>query len=113
MTHPRRSAGDRLLTAVLTVLAALAAAGSVVSSPLFVMATDSCGVNDCDASRLGWAYAVTWGGVGLAVLVAVAGMITAARRGTAMWIWPALALFVVAVSFAGGFLLATSVVTGT
>jgi len=74
-----------------------------------LMATDSCGTNDCDESKIAWAYVVTWGGVALAVIVAVAGMVIAARRGTAMWIWPALALLLVVAAFAGGFALAVSV----
>jgi hypothetical protein len=106
---PRRSSGG-FLTVLLSVLAGLAALASVGMSPFFVMAADSCGVNNCDESRMTWAFALTWGGVALAVLVAVVGMVRAARRGSPTWVWPALALVLVIATFFGGFALAASVV---
>jgi hypothetical protein len=110
MNIPRPSS-DRFLTVLMSVLAALAAVVSVGLSPFFVMATDACGPRECDESKLTWAYLVTWGGVALAVAVAVAGMVRAARRGSALWLWPALALVLVIGTFAGGFVLAGSVVS--
>jgi len=109
----KRSPVDRVVSVVLCVLAVLAAVGSVLSSFFFVMATDSCGTDDCDFSRITWAYAVTWGGVGLALLIALIGLIVAARRGTVMWVWPALALVVVIAALAGGAQLASSVMTAS
>lgn len=95
----------------MSALAVLAALASVGFSPFFVMATDACGPDNCDESKLTWAYVVTWGGVAVAVVVALAGLVRAARRGTTMWIWPALALVVVGATFACGFALATSVLS--
>ena len=109
MDPERHPVADRTAAVVVAVLALLAAAGSVLLSPFFVMTTDGCGPNNCHMAALTWAYVVTWGGVALAVLVAVVGMVRAARRGTAMWIWPAAALVVVVVTFGLGFLLAVSV----
>jgi hypothetical protein len=86
--HPPRPASDRVATVFAALLAILAGAGSVMLSPFFVMATDACGADNCNLDRLTWAYVVTWGGVALAAVVAVAGVVRAARRGTAMWIWP-------------------------
>jgi hypothetical protein len=91
------------------LLAVLAGAGSVMLSPFFVMTTDACGADNCNLSRLTWAYVVTLGGVALAAVVAVVGVVRAARRGTVMWIWPVVAVALVAVTFGIGFLLATSV----
>lgn len=103
------STGDRVATVIAAVVAVLAAAGSVMFSAFFVMTTDGCGPDNCHMTMLTWAYVVTWGGVALAALIAVIGMIRAARRGTAMWIWPAAAIALVVVTFGLGFLLAASV----
>jgi len=109
-TH-RRSPADRVVTALVCVVAALAAICSVVFSFFFVMATDSCGSDNCDLSKITWAYALTWGGVGVALASSVTGLIMAAHRGTTMWIWPTMALVLVLATFAGGAALAMSVVT--
>ena len=110
MDPPRRSS-DQVLTILMSALAVLAAVGSVGFSLFFVMATDACGPDNCDQSKLTGAYVVTWGGVALAALVAVVGAIRAARRGTTMWIWPALALVLVGATLAWGFALAASVLS--
>ncbi|MCW1959580.1 MAG: hypothetical protein KIH64_013765, partial [Mycobacterium sp.] len=81
--HRHHSAADRTATVIAAVLALLAAAGSVMISPFFVMTTDSCGPDNCEMSRLTLAYVVTWGGGALAAVGAGAGMIRAARRGDA------------------------------
>ena len=107
--HAQHSPLDRVATVITAVLAVVAAAASVMISPFFVMATDGCGPDNCHMAALSWAYVVTWGGVALAALVAVVGMVRAARRGTAMWIWPLVATALIAVTFGLGFLLATSV----
>lgn len=107
--QPRRSVIDGVAAAVFTALAALAALSSVGFSLFFVMATDSCDPDTCKGSRLAFAYIVTWGGVVGAAVLAVVGMVAAERRGKVLWIWPALALVVVAATFAGGAALATSV----
>jgi hypothetical protein len=56
------------------------------------------------------AYVVTWGGAAAAGIIAIAGMVAAGRRGSVLWVWPVLALFVIAATFAAGAALATSVV---
>lgn len=92
------------------MLAAVAGLSSVAFSLFFVMATDSCGPDNCSGSRLVLSYVVTWGGVAAAGIVLIAGMVSAGRRGTALWVWPLLALFVIAATFAAGAALAMSVV---
>ncbi len=109
MSPDHRPNSDRVATVFTSLLAILAGAGSVMLSPFFVMTTDACGADNCNLSRLTWAYVVTWGGVALAAVIAVAGMVRAARRGTVMWIWPVVATAVVAFTFGIGFLLAASV----
>jgi len=103
-----RSPADRVATVVLATLTVMATLVSLFFSPFFVMATDSCGHDNCRDSMVTWAYAVTWGGVGIAAVVAVVGMIAAARRKTAMWVWPALALLLVVATFVIGAQLASS-----
>jgi len=109
MAHPPRPVSDRVATVFTAMLAVLAGTGSLLLSPFFVMTTDACGADNCNLTWLTWAYVVTWGGVALATVVAVAGMVRAARKGTVMWIWPVVAVALVAFTFGIGFLLAASV----
>jgi hypothetical protein len=104
----RRSTGDTIATVIMFALAAIAGALSVSFSFFFVMATDSCSHN-CDTSGLDWAYAVTWGGVGVAAIIAVGGIIIAAARKRVMWVWPGVALMLIIVAVVTGALLANSV----
>ena len=52
---------------------------------------------------------MTWGGVAVAVLIGVSGVIVAAVRGWLMWIWPALALLLILVALGIGVHLADTV----
>ncbi|WAC90381.1 hypothetical protein [Mycobacterium sp. Aquia_213] len=113
MTAPQtiqRSKSDTIATVIMFVLAAIAGVVSVSFSFFFVMATDSCTGKNCDTSALDWAYAVTWGGVGIAAIVAVGGIIVAAARKRVMWVWPTIALVLIIVAVVIGALLANSVV---
>lgn len=103
---PRRPS-SWVVALLLSALAVLAAIASVKYSGLFVLAIDACGPDNC-GSTLVWAYVVTWGGVALAAIVLIAGLWRSTRRGTGMWIWPVLALVLVGVTFAGGYVLANS-----
>jgi hypothetical protein len=105
----RHSVVDITLTVVLGALAGLAALGAVSFSFFFVMATDSCGSHSCDYDALGAAYVVTWGGIGLAVVIGAVGIIVAAVRNHLMWIWPAVSLALIIVSTGIGLALANSV----
>ncbi len=107
-----RSPADRVATVVLVTMTVMATLVSLFFSPFFVMATDSCGHDNCRDSMVTWAYAVTWGGVAVAAVVAVVGMIAAARRRTTMWVWPALALLLVVATFVIGAQLASSAAPG-
>ena len=108
MKPRRHSVVDITLTSILSVVAALAALGTVGFSFFFVMAADSCNEH-CDAGALNGAYAVTWGGVGVGVLIGVSGVIVAALRGWLMWIWPALALLLTIIALGIGLHLADTV----
>ncbi|MBU3705767.1 MAG: hypothetical protein FGM50_03675 [Mycobacterium sp.] len=110
LSSRRRAPLDRAAAVTLSVVATLAGLGSVAFSLFFVMATDSCGPDNCSGSRLVLSYVVTWGGVAMAGVVAIAGMVAAARRGMPLWVWPLLALVLVAATFAAGAALAMSVV---
>jgi hypothetical protein len=107
---PRRhSSVDITVTVILAVLAGLSAVAAVSFSFFFVMATDSCGAHSCNYDSLTAAYVVTWGGIGVAVLVGAVGIIVAAVRHRLMWIWPAAALLLIAVCTGIGASLANSV----
>jgi hypothetical protein len=107
---PRRhSVVDITLTVILGALAGFGALAAVSFSFFFVMATDSCGSHSCNYDALGRAYVVTWGGVGVAILVGAIGIIVAAVRHRLMWIWPAVSLVLITVSTGIGVSLANSV----
>ncbi|BAX91498.1 hypothetical protein [Mycobacterium shigaense] len=105
----QRPSSDIIATIVAFVLAAAAAVLSFSLSPLFVMAADPCDNHNCDTAAISWAYAVTWGGLGLAAVAAIGGTVFAAARRRRMWIWPTGALGLIVVTFAIGTLLAGSV----
>jgi hypothetical protein len=107
---PRRhSVVDITLTVILSALAVICALGAVSFSFFFVMATDSCGPQHCDYDALSAAYLVTWGGIGLAILIGATGIIVAAVRKWTMWFWPAGSLLLIVVSTGVGVSLANSV----
>ncbi len=96
---PRRhSVLDITLTVILGAVAGAAALAAVSFSFFFVMATDSCGSHACNYDALGAAYVVTWGGIGVAILVGAVGIIVAAVRNHLMWVWPAVSLLLIAIS---------------
>jgi hypothetical protein len=104
----RRSTADVVATVVILVLAAVTASLSLVFSLFFGMATDACGDN-CDTAPLDWVYPVTWGGIAIGAIVAIAGVVIAAARGRIMWVWPTIALVLIVVTFVIGAALANSV----
>jgi hypothetical protein len=105
----RHSVVDITFTVILAALAALCAFAAVSFSFFFVMATDSCGSHSCNFDALGAAYVVTWGGIGLAIVIGAVGIIVAAVRNYLMWIWPAISLVLITVSTGIGLALADSV----
>jgi hypothetical protein len=108
---PQRHTGiDIALTVILSALAVISALCAVSFSFFFVMATDSCGSRRCDYDALGAAYLVTWGGIGLAILVGAVGIIVAAVRKMTMWFWPAGSLLIIIASTGAGLSLANSVI---
>jgi hypothetical protein len=116
MTAPQshqRSRTDTVATIILFVVAAIAGALSVAYSFVFAMATDACSGHTCDTSALDWAYLVTWGGIGVAAIVAIGGVIVAAARNRVMWVWPTAALVLIIVSVVIGAQLAASVTPHT
>ncbi|MEZ0351054.1 hypothetical protein [Mycobacterium sp. pR1184] len=111
--HPpqqkQRSTADTIATITMLVLAGIAGALTIMFSFFFAMATDACAGNRCDTSALDWAYVVTWGGVGVAAVIAIGGVITAAARKRVMWVWPTTALILIIVAVVIGSQLANSV----
>lgn len=104
----QRSKADVVATVVILVLAAVTASLSLVFSLFFGMATDACGDN-CNLAPLDWVYPVTWGGIAIAAIVAIGGVVIAAGRGRVMWVWPTIAVVLIVVTFGIGAELANSV----
>lgn len=68
----RRSVVDIVVTCIMSLLACVAAVGSLWFSMFFGFTTDSCGTGpgaECNEDMLGRAYLITWGGVGLAAFI--------------------------------------------
>jgi hypothetical protein len=107
---PRRpfSTVDLVLTPLLGVALLLGSAATFAFSGFAVMATDGCGGTPerCDFSTINTAYVVAWGGIALALVVGVLGIIIAAVKRKPMFIWPAVGLVIlVAAAVIGGYLL--------
>jgi hypothetical protein len=113
---PRKpfSTADLVLTPLLGVGLLLGCAASFVYSGFAVMATDGCGGTPerCDFTLINTAYVVAWGGIALALLVALVGIIISAVKRKPMFIWPAIGLVIlVAAMVVGGVLLGKGVST--
>ncbi|MGO9507487.1 MAG: hypothetical protein ACLPXZ_09125 [Mycobacterium sp.] len=85
---------DIIVTLVISAFAVVAAFRSF----WFLLGRTS----DKGVPGLGWAYLVTCGGIAVAALIAVVGVLVAATRGRVMWIWPTVALGLIVVAAAGG-----------
>ena len=101
----RWSPADIAATSLLMVFVVSAACASSMCSLRFVMATNACPVH-CHSPGLEGAFVVTWAGIAMAFILIALGLATAAWRGRAMWIWPTLALAVLATTTASGLLMA-------
>lgn len=95
-----------MATAILAALTLPVALASFAFSGYFELATDTCG-RDCGRPWVALAYLVAWGGLVVALAVAVVGIVVAARRMTLMWIWPALAILLMLGSFFAGVMLSS------
>jgi uncharacterized BrkB/YihY/UPF0761 family membrane protein len=105
----QRSTTDIIATVAAWLLAVIAAGLSLAVSPLFTMAADPCGADNCNTHALDWAYVITWGGIALAAILGLGGTVFAAVRHRRMWVWPTAALALVIVAFVIGTALAGSV----
>jgi hypothetical protein len=96
---------DLVLTPLLSGLLLLGSFVGFYFSLFAVMATDGCGgtPDRCNDGLIGAAYAVAWGGIGLAVIVTIIGISIAAVKRRPMFIWPivGLAVFVAGMVIAG------------
>ena len=96
----RRSMADIVITSVMFVVAFLAAVYAFFTSAFWAMGWAEC--ETCDPP-LGMAYLATWGGIAVATVIAVLGVVLAAARGRVMWIWPTVALGLIVVGYVIGF----------
>jgi hypothetical protein len=70
------------------------------------MATDGCGGtrDKCNDGLIGTAYVVAWGGIDLAIMVTITGIVLVAMKRWPMWIWPVAGLVIFVVGMViGGF----------
>ena len=104
----RWSPADIAATSLLSIFAVSAACASIMCALRFVTATNGC-PPPCHSPRLESAFLVTWGGIATAFILTALGLPTAAWRGRAMWIWPAIALAVLATTTASGLLMAGAI----
>ncbi|CAM3134486.1 Vitamin K epoxide reductase family protein [Tsukamurella hominis] len=78
---------DLVATIALFVVYAVGVLGLLYFSIFWVMATDSCGANDCDYDKLGTAYVLNdIGGVVVYVVALVVAVILVVRRRPAFWL---------------------------
>lgn len=99
-----RPAWDIALTVLLGVLLVGACGLGFLFSLFAGMATDVCSGNPdrCNFDLVNGAYLAAWGGIGLALLITLAGVIVAAMKKRVMVIWPILGWAIFIVSFAVG-----------
>ena len=107
MTHPEKpsSTADTVATTLLWI--ALAVVGGVGGffSLFAVMATDRCssGPDDpCNYTTINAAFAVAWGGLALAAVVALAGTDWAVSKRTTKFFWPLIGLVLVVLALGVG-----------
>jgi hypothetical protein len=101
---------DLVLTPVLSVVLLLSCAAAFVVSMFAAMGTDSCSSDRGSVALIGLAYAVAWGGIVAAVLVAGVGVLVSALARRTMFGWPITGLVVLLVAtLLGGVLLVTAV----
>jgi hypothetical protein len=102
---PPRAGNWRVMDWVLTtVVSALLLVGSglVFYFSLFLaMATDSC-FERCREEYIGYAWAVTWGGIAVALKLTLVGVTVGAVRRRLMVVWPLLGIAIVVVSVVVG-----------
>lgn len=101
---------DLVLTPLFSVLLVVLCGVALVVSMFAVMGLDSCGTtHQCNAATIALAYACAWGGIGASVLVALVGVLVAARKRTTMFGWPLAGIAVLVLgNLLGGILLVSS-----
>jgi hypothetical protein len=114
MARTLRVTGKGNVTAVLPLhLVLVVVAGLGFMWSLFaMMITDRCSgaVPECSGTLMTVAYAVAWGGIGLAGVVAYQGVRRAVARHRVAFIWPCVGLLIVVASLACGAMLLNSAV---
>ncbi|MBF6296189.1 hypothetical protein IU459_01365 [Nocardia amamiensis] len=103
---------DLVLAIVLYCAAAILGLTAAYFTLFFAFATDPCTPTTCRTEYLAWAFAVSWGGTGLALAGTFATLIVAVIKRWYLWFWPVLAMLLIIGSFCGGAALAAQVYTG-
>lgn len=101
-----RSPADIIVTIVLSLVAVTEGVVAFFATGFFAMAADGC--PNCNETMIGLGFAVSWGGLALTAVGALLGIVIAAKRGRALWVWPALAMALIVVFFLTGGVLANS-----
>ncbi|MBB5913961.1 hypothetical protein BJY24_002828 [Nocardia transvalensis] len=101
---------DLVLAIVLYALASGVGLCTAAFTPFFAMATDPCGAGSgCREEFATWGILVSWGGTAAALGGGLIMLILAAVKGWTVWVWGALALLLVPLSFGVGLWLAGQV----
>lgn len=91
---------------VTAVLSALLTAGSLLAGYVtlfaFAMSTDGC-FDRCREEYVGRAFGAAWGGIGLAFLVTLAGVVWAGIKRKPMFLWPLVGIGIVVAGFTVAF----------
>lgn len=104
--QPRLTSWDVVCTVALWAVLVAAAAAGMWLSLFFGFAADTCPTDGCPPVPLSideWVYPVTWGGIGVALALAVIGPFVSLWRRWYMLIWPAIGIGIVIASWVAGF----------
>ena len=97
---------DVICSAVLWAILFIAAAVAAWLSLFFAFASDACPTDGCQPVPFhidAFIYPVTWGGIGIALLLATAGSLVSVWRRWYMFFWPLIGIGTVMTSFLAGF----------
>lgn len=104
--RPRLATWDVICTAILSAVLLMVAAGAAWLSLFFAFAADKCPSDGCQPVPYrvdAFIYPVTWGGIGLALLIGAVGPFLSAWRRWRMFFWPLIAIGIVIAGLMAGF----------
>lgn len=104
--RPRVATWDVICTAVLSAVLLMVAAGAAWLSLFFAFAADKCPSDGCQPVPYhvdAFIYPVTWGGIGLALLIGAVGPLLSVWRRWRMFFWLLTAIGIAIAGLMAGF----------